>query len=74
MTAATDNLVLELLRAIRADMDEIKRDLREVKSEVISLRVIMGEFLKADARREGSIASLEHRVERIERRLELADA
>ncbi len=74
MADTIDNLVLELLRAMRADIEEIKRDLHEVKSEVISLRIIMGEFIKADARREGSIASLEHRVERLERRSGLVDA
>lgn len=71
MTDATDNLVLEHLKRIQADLSEVKRDVREVKSEVVSLRTIMGEFIKTDARREGSIASLELRIERIERRLDI---
>ena len=69
MPETIDSLVLEHLRAIRSDIADLKHDMREVRSEVISLRVVMGEFIKADARRESSVASLEHRVER---RLELS--
>ena len=72
MPETIDSLVLEHLRAMRADIADPKHDMREVRSEVISLRVVMGEFIKADARRESSVASLEHRVERLERRLELS--
>jgi len=71
MAEPINDLVLEHLKRIQSDLTEVKRDVREVKSEVVSLRTIMGEFIKTDARREGSIASLELRVERIERRLDL---
>ena len=74
MTEPTNSLLLEHLKRIQADLSEVKRDVRGVKSEIVSLRTIMGEFLKADARREGSIASLEVRVERIERRLDIQDS
>ena len=71
MTEPTNSLLLEHLKRIQTELSEVKRDVRDVKSEIVSLRTIMGEFLKADARREGSIATLELRVERIERRLDL---
>jgi len=71
MTEPTNSLLLEHLKRIQTDLSEVKRDVREVKSDIVSLRTIMGEFLKADARREGNIASLEVRVERIERRLDI---
>jgi len=67
------DIVLEHLKRIQADLGEVRRDMREVKAEVISLRTIMGEFIKADGRRDGSIATLEHRIARIERHLELQD-
>ena len=49
MPETIDSLVLEHLHAMRADIVDLKHDMREIRSEVISLRVVMGEFIKADA-------------------------
>lgn len=63
----SDNLVLELLRAIRGDIGDLKADTIEIKERLGML--------------EGGYASLSRRVDRmsgdiehIKRRLELADA
>ena len=63
----SDNLVLDMLRAIRGDLGEIKADIREIKERISVL--------------EGGYASLSRRVdrmggdvERIKQRLELNEA
>jgi hypothetical protein len=73
MTDEPNNLVLEHLKKIHADTAEIKRDIRDMKAEIISLRTIMGEFIKTDARRETDVLGLHIRIERIEARLGLTD-
>ena len=42
-----------------------------IKDEVVSLRTIMDEFIKTDARRASDYLHLAARMERIERRLDL---
>jgi transcription elongation GreA/GreB family factor len=64
-------LIYETLKKIQADLSDLKRETREVKSEVISLRGMIGDLIKTDSRREAGHASLEQRVERIEARLDL---
>jgi len=51
----------------------VKRDIRSMKNEMVSLRTIMGEFIKTDARRETDYLHLAARVERIEQRVDLQD-
>lgn len=67
----TNELMYETLKGLQTDMSEVRRDVRAIKDEITSLRMIMGEFIKTDARRESDLASLASRVERIERRLDI---
>lgn len=74
------DLVLEQLKKLQAGMTElrngmadVRRDVRSMKDEIVSLRTIMGEFIKSDARREGDYLNLATRVERIENRLDMQD-
>ncbi|MGE0579869.1 hypothetical protein [Reyranella sp.] len=76
-----DNLVLEHLQHIRAGMDEMRDDMRDLKRRLTSLEVsvsnLRGEMasLHGDfAGQSGRIDRIETRLERIERRLELHDA
>ena len=76
-----DNLVLENLRAIRADIAAVKEDTREIKarlavveSGVAGLRRDNGDFASSIAAQHLSYDRLTDRVERIEQRLNLADA
>jgi len=69
----TNELMYEVLKALQTDVASIKRDIRTMKEDIISLRAIMAEFLKADTRRESDHLDLAARVERIERRLDLQD-
>ena len=69
MTAEVENLMLEHLRAIRADTAKMAEDIRGLRTEMTSMRQHMGlqELDHTD------IASLKVRLDRIERRLELVD-
>ena len=76
-----DNLVLEHLRAIRADIAAVKEDTREIKarlavveSGVAGLRRDNGDFASSIAAQHLSYDRLADRVERIEQRLNLANA
>ncbi len=80
MADNVENLVLEQLRLIRADQASIKADIREVKSRLATLEAGQGTILQHMGHQSSSIAQLQvsfdrigDRVERIERRLELAD-
>ena len=76
-----ENLLLEHLRAIRTDIASITEDTREIKSRltvvesgVASLRRDNGDFATSIAAQHQSYDRLTDRIERIERRLDLADA
>jgi len=76
----SDNLVLELLRAIRGDIGVLATDMRDVKHRLTAL-----ELGVAGMRRDTAVAyeliagsnlrtdTLTDRVQRIERRLDLSD-
>ena len=81
MVEAADNLVLEQLRLIRAEIASIKEDGREVKNRLATLEVGQGTILQhlghlasSIAQQQISLDRVGDRVERIERRLDLADA
>ena len=81
MTESIDNLVLEHLRAMRADMTSLRDDVREVKNRLSTVEAGQGAILQHIGHLTSSIAQqqvsfdrLSDRVERIERRLNLVDA
>lgn len=69
----TDNIVLELLRAIRGDIGRIKDDMGALKVEMTAVRQHLAGVITLQEYDHGDIAALKVRPERIERRLELAD-
>ncbi len=78
MTDNIENLVLEQLRAIRADIASVKEDTREIKSRLIivesgiaSLRRDGGDFAASIADQHLRYDRLNDRIDRIEKRLEL---
>jgi predicted nuclease with TOPRIM domain len=64
--AETDNIVLEHLRHIRSTVDGLRDDMREMKSR---MGILENQYASLLTR----LDRLDARVERIERRLELAD-
>ena len=66
MTNATTNLALEHLGHIRGGIDDLRQDMREVKTR-------LGLLEQQYAIISGRLDRLTDRVERIERRLDLAE-
>lgn len=74
-----ENLILEHLRAIRADIGGIKEDVREIKQRLTSLEAAVAGLRRDNANLYSDVIDqqtrydrLTERVERIERRLDLA--
>jgi hypothetical protein len=74
MTAEIENLVLEHLRAIRADIADIKREVTTANSLQLSA---MGQQLAGPTSAvygsKSDVDDIKRRLERLERRLELHD-
>ncbi|MCB1824391.1 MAG: hypothetical protein KDJ54_07375 [Candidatus Competibacteraceae bacterium] len=75
-----ENIILEHLRAIRADIGSIKNDVREIKQRLTSLEAAVAGPRRDNSNLYGNVIDqharydrLVERVERIERRLDLAD-
>ena len=73
MSEHTDNLVLELLRQMRADIAAIKDEMSLMRTEMRLMRQHMAAIMGTQVLHDEEIATLKVRVDRIERRLELVD-
>ena len=77
MTESTENLVLEILRQMRNDMSDLRNELREGFNRVeVRLGLVeqgLAGMLSVSASDREEIRALKHRVERLERRLELQE-
>lgn len=74
MAEPENNIVLEHLRHIRRMADETREDVREIKVRVGSLEREVAQIHVKIAEQSERIDRLTDRAERIERRLDLADA
>ncbi len=74
MTDNAENLVLEHLRAIRADIGDIKDRLTQVELNTAMLGQQLGALTTAVYSGKNETQDLRRRVERIEQRLNLSDA
>jgi predicted nuclease with TOPRIM domain len=70
----TDNIILEHLRALRADLAELKNDMRDVKARLGSIENYIAILHGDQARSGGRIDDLVMRVERLEKRTGLIEA
>lgn len=75
-----ENLILEHLRAIRTDVASIRDDVRELKSRIAHLEVgqatmlqHLGHNASISAQQQLSYDRIVERIEKIEKRLELAN-
>ncbi|MCB1768314.1 MAG: hypothetical protein KDJ31_01240 [Candidatus Competibacteraceae bacterium] len=80
MADNVENLILEHLRAIRADIGGIKDDVREIKHRLTSLEAAVASIRRDNANLYGDMVDqharydrLAERIERIEHRLNLAE-
>jgi hypothetical protein len=84
MTNNTENLVLELLRKMRADGDALRNDVKSLRDEMreglnrveVRLGVVeqgIAGILALSASDRDELTALKRRVDRIEQRLDLVD-
>ena len=73
MADKVENLMLEQLRAIRGDMARMADSMRSMQVEMTSLRQHLSGVVTLQEHDHGDLAAIKTRLERIERRLELAD-
>ena len=73
MNEKVENLILEQLRAIRGDIAHIKADIQGLKTEMNAIRLHVRGVETLQDHDHGDIAAIKLRLERIEKRLELAD-
>lgn len=74
MTAEIESLVLEQLRAIRADIADIKREVTANSLQLSAMGQQLAGLTAAVYGSKSDIDELKRRIERIETRLELQDA
>ena len=74
MAENLENVVLEQLRAVRADNAKILEEVRGLRTEIISVRHHIRGIELTNDRSAADVASFKLRLERVERRLELADS
>lgn len=69
----TNELLLETLKAIQGKLSDMSGDLHDLKSDMRGLKGHMAAFMHSEVAQDGAIASIQAKIERIERRLELAE-
>jgi uncharacterized sporulation protein YeaH/YhbH (DUF444 family) len=73
MNENVDNLVIEHLRAIRADMARLADSMRTMQTEMSAMRQHLAGVVTLQEHDHGDIAALKSRVDRIEKRLDLVE-
>ena len=73
MTTEPRDLIIDILRRIQSDMAELKEGQRTANQLFAAIESHMAGFHLTVAAHADELANLKLRVERIERRLELAD-
>jgi hypothetical protein len=68
-----ENLILEHLRSIRADMSKMSERMDVISAEILIIRQHMAGLLGSQTLHDTEIAGLKARLDRIEKRLELVD-
>jgi hypothetical protein len=74
MTEETENMVLEMLRRIRASQERTELDIADVKSRASVLEQMQGQVLVLLGTMNQRMDRFDERLGRIERRLELVEA
>ncbi len=68
-----DNPVLEQLRAVRGDLGKVVNEMQTMRVEMTAMRQHMAGMMTIQEHDHVDIAGIKNRLERIEKRLELAD-
>jgi prefoldin subunit 5 len=73
MTDQPESLVLEHLRAIRTDMNDLKNSVRDIRARLASIESYIATLHADSTRGAMSIDDLQRRIERIETRLDIRE-
>lgn len=73
MTADVENLMLEILKRLQADMADVRQELAGIRLDISAMGQQLAGLTAAVYSGKSELDSLKRRVERIERRLELND-
>ena len=73
MAEITNELMYETLKAIRSDFSQALAKIDALAAEIRAMKGPLAALVQSDLNRDGALAALEARVERIERRLERHD-
>ena len=73
MNENVENLVLELLRSMRQQMARLEEKVDRLSAESLVIRQHVGGLVGSNTLSDHRFTSLESRLDRIERRLELVD-
>ena len=68
-----ENLTLEHLRAMRADIGELRTDTRDIKSQLTVIRAYIADHHTEQNLLNSRLAAAELKIDRIEHRLSLRD-
>ena len=69
----TNQRLLEHLKAIQSKLSAMANDIGDLKSDMRGLKSHMAGFMQSEVAQDSAIATMQTRLERIERRLELRD-
>ena len=69
----TNQLLLEYLEPIQSKLSAMANDIVDLKSDMRGLKSHMAGFMQSEVAQDSAIATMQTRLERIERRLELRD-
>ena len=69
----TNQLLLEHLKAIQSKLGSMAHDITDLQSDMRGIKSHMAGFLHSEVAQDGAIASVQARLDRLERRLELQD-
>ena len=70
----TNELMFEILKQLQKDMADVKATLADHTHQLIRVRQGINSLAEDDLRREVLQAQMDHRLERIEKRLNLSEA
>ncbi len=74
MAEVTNELLYEVLKQLQTDISEVKKTLSDHGFQLIRIREEINTLRGDDLRRESIQAQMDHRLERIERRIGLVEA
>ena len=69
----TNELLLETLKAVQSKLTKVADDIAALKTDMRGMKGHMAAFMQSEVAQDGTLASIQSRLERIERRLELQE-